>query len=60
MREFKVLRMNFITDEVDEEYMMFESANSADDWATVQNADRAGSVLSMSDVTSHNDSKHEY
>lgn len=60
MREFKVLRMNFITDEVDEEYMMFETANKADDWATVQNADRNGAVLSMTDVTKHNDNKHEY
>jgi len=60
MREFKVLRMNFSTDEVDEEYMMFESRDKAEDWATIQNADRSGSVLGMSDVTSHNDNKHEY
>jgi len=60
MREFKVLRMNFVTDQVDEEYMMFETANKADDWATIQNSDRTGSVISMTDITSHNDNKHEY
>jgi len=58
MIEFKVLRMNFVTDEIVEEYMLFESANKADDWATIQNADRLGSVISMSATTPQPDNKH--